>query len=86
MLPVQNRIANQEVKKCIVSRRDSSAHIRFIGRRIAHEGLRLVHELFRQTDNHVANLMDEVQVGMQPDLIGTNQAKKINPNLFRQSL
>lgn len=60
MLPVQNRIANEKVKKCIVSGRDSPTDISFIGVGIADEKLSLGHELFRQIGNHVANLIDEV--------------------------
>jgi hypothetical protein len=34
----------------------------------------------------MANLVHEVQVGMNPDLIGTDQAKEIDPNVFCKSL
>jgi hypothetical protein len=86
MLLVQNRIAHQKVKKRIVSRRNGPAHIRFIRIEIADEKFSLSDKLFRQIGDHVANSIDEVQVGMQPDLISTNDPKKVNPYVFRQSL
>jgi hypothetical protein len=86
VLPVQNRIADQKLEKCIVSGRDRPSHIGFIGIGNADQKLSLSHELLRQVGNHMANLIHEVQVGMKPDLIGTDQAKEIDPNIFRQPL
>jgi hypothetical protein len=86
VLPVQNRIADQKVEKCIVSRRNGPAYIGFVGIGIADEKLSLGHKLLRLIGYHAANLIHEVQIGMKPDLIGANQAKEIAPNVFRQSL
>ena len=53
MLPVHNRIANQEVKESVVSGLDSPAYVGFIGRNVAEKKLGLSDELFRQICNHV---------------------------------
>jgi hypothetical protein len=48
--------------------------------------LRQGDELFREIDNHAAGLIHEVQVRMQSNLIGTNQAKEIDSHVLRQLL
>ncbi len=54
VLPVHDRIANQEVKESIVSRRDCSAHVRFVESCFAEKKLCLRDKLFRQLGNHGA--------------------------------
>jgi hypothetical protein len=86
VLPVHNRVANQQVKERIVSRRNRPAHACLVESRIAEEKLSLVDKLFRRIDNQAACSIHEMQVGMQPDLIGANEAKKVSPHILRQSL
>ena len=86
VFPVRNRSANQKVKNRIVRGRDSPAHISFIRGGISEEKLSLRDELFRKVCNNVADLIYEIQVRMQSDFIGANQAKKIHSNAFSQLL
>jgi hypothetical protein len=86
VLPVHNSVANQEVKESVVSRRDCPPYAGLVDHPVPEKRFSLRDELFGQIGNHAVRSIYEAQVGMQPDLIGTNETKQIDSNIFRQSL
>ena len=83
--PVAYRVPNQQMEQPIVSSGNRASDIGLIPMAGSQDS-GLVEEFFREVGQHRLALTDKIQVRMQADIFGVNDAQTIQIEIARQAL